>query len=270
MLLLWRLPILYVDGFREDYAVVLRTSPRLVVPVSRPVDRSLRRAMAFTLVELLATISIIVLLVALLIPAAGKVKMKGLEAKGVGNLRQVGLAVMGFANDNKLSLPGPIPLGIVPYYNKKGAATSYAFGAKIAPYLGLPDSGPTRDDFIDVPVLEDPGFADVVKNPPLNTPTFIQNPVLSDRPGVAGKVHILGIQSSTAPQAALTLHDVSNLGGPSKVWMLTTVDQQLPSSVTNKSGWVPNLPATPPYGEVRLRLFVDGHVETVPLDASLP
>jgi len=87
---------------------------------------------------------------------------------------------------------------------------------------------------------------------------------------VPGKVHIFGIQSSTLPQAALTLHDIASIGGPSKVWMLTTVDQKLPSSVTNKSGWVPNLPALPPDGEVRLRLFVDGHVETVPLDASLP
>ncbi len=249
---------------------MLRTSPRLIALVSRPVGQGIRSRTGFTLIELLAAVSIIVLLVALLIPAAGKVRMKGLEAKGVGNLRQVGVAVMMYANDNKLSLPGPAPLGIVPYYSKAGAATSYAFGAKIAPYLGLPDSGPARTDLVDVSVLEDPGFMDAVKNPPLNTPVFIQNPVLSDQPGVAGKVHIFGIQSSTLPQAALTMHDVANIGGPSKVWMLTTVDQKLPSSVTNKSGWVPNLPALPPYGEVRLRLFVDGHVETVPLDASLP
>lgn len=222
--------------------------------------------------ELLASISIVALLAALLFPAVGRMRTLGLQTKGISNLRQVGLAVANFCGENKGRLPGPGTTGYYPYYTQSGTASSYIVAGQLAPYLdaAIPP-GAARTDVIRIPALEDPGFKSVMKDSTI-APNFVQNSVLSDQPGVPGKVRIFGnIASGATPATSpLTLFDIANLGGSTKVWMLTTTDQQLPSSLTNKSGWVSNLPATPAYGNVRLRLFVDAHVEAVPLDASLP
>lgn len=256
--------------------------PRHRASRSRPVTHIRRHGLAaekgassqphaFTLVEMLVTVMIVGLLAALLLPVIGKARNSGAQAKGIANLRQIGLAVQTFATENENRLPGPAPLGVLSYYNRAGRNSSHAFPAKIAPYLGLPDAAtlPTSQDII-VPALEDPGFK-ITMLVSTNAPNFVQNPVLSDEPGVEGKKHIFGnIATSGLPATnPLTIFDVVNLGGPSKVWMLTTTDQQLPAKLTNKSGWIPKLPPAPPYGKSRLRLFVDGHVETVPLDAPL-
>lgn len=247
-----------------------RSSPWLPAAFFFSSPARLRRA--FTLVELLASISIVVLLAALLFPTVGKVRAMGLRAKGISNLRQVGLAVVNFAGENKGTLPGPGTTGYYPFYNHSGMNSNYKVVGQLAPYLGLPDPATmTGADMVTVPVLEDPGFKEVMKDSSV-APNFVQNSVLSDQPGVAGKIRVFGniASSGVAATSPLTLFDVARMGGPSKIWMLTTTDQQLPSSLTNKSGWVSSLPATPAYGNVRLRLYVDAHVEAVPLDAPLP
>jgi prepilin-type N-terminal cleavage/methylation domain-containing protein len=231
-----------------------------------------RAVAGFTLVEILSTIAVAAILVALLFPAANKMTNIGNKAKGITNLRQVGLAVMSFANENQGRLPGPAPLGILPYYNRQGRNSNLIFGAQLALYLGLPDAAslPLSENVV-VPVLADPGFKAAKKDSTV-APNFVQNPLLSDKPGVAGKIHIFGIvkSGSVAETPSLTIPQISQLGGPSKVWMLTNTDQKLPKTLTMGSGWVSNLPATPAYQNVRLRLYVDAHVETVPLDAPLP
>src|SRR4051794_6422208 len=62
---------------------------------------------AFTLIELLVVISILVILMALLLPALASAREKGRKAVCLSNLRQAGIATQTYASDSE----GKIPYG---------------------------------------------------------------------------------------------------------------------------------------------------------------
>ena len=63
------------------------------------------RTAAFTLVELLIVISIIAILAALLLPVLGKTRESGRSTACLSNLRQLGLALQMYVQDNNNKLP---------------------------------------------------------------------------------------------------------------------------------------------------------------------
>jgi prepilin-type N-terminal cleavage/methylation domain-containing protein len=66
-----------------------------------------KRRQGFTLIELLVVIAIIAIIASLLLPALAKSKEKAKGAKCFSNGRQLGFALMMYAEDNQEQLPSP-------------------------------------------------------------------------------------------------------------------------------------------------------------------
>lgn len=98
----------------------------------------MKKAIAFTLVELLIVIAIIGILAGLLLPCLNQAKEKAKRTACVSNLKQVSLATRLYADDNSDSLPvlptpNPYPNGVGAYYKQL-----------VKGYLGL--TGPASPD----------------------------------------------------------------------------------------------------------------------------
>lgn len=86
---------------------------------SRTCDRDYRGSRAaFTLIELLSVVAIIGVLAAIMIPSVAAIRESAKTSRCVSNLRQVGVAIQAYTNDNKGSLPSTGFYGVSSRYNR--------------------------------------------------------------------------------------------------------------------------------------------------------
>ncbi len=96
----------------------------------------------FTLIELLVVVSIIALLVAILMPALGKARKQARAAVCLSNLKQIGLVMAMYHDDNEDYVPRDIDLG--------------AWFLLFMPYLG--EHKPDVNDYREVEIYNCPDF----------------------------------------------------------------------------------------------------------------
>lgn len=127
---------------------------RFSAPALRRLDQG------FTLIELLAVVVLLGVLAAMVIPAVSSVRARGHAVACMSNLRQIGLGMELYLQDNN---------GFYPEIYGKGTDSGKTWMWKLAPYLEIPENvmGPApKAKSAGVLVCPDPAFKRNTRNAP--------------------------------------------------------------------------------------------------------
>jgi prepilin-type processing-associated H-X9-DG protein len=188
-----------------------------------------------------------------LLPALARAKAKGDQTHCLSNLKQVGIAIHLYADDNEDVLPGGCVSGVQASYS---ASTPAELAYFIAPYLGYPaPSG----QIITTKVLTCPAFdKNSMDVSGLTGKPFLLNSTADPAPG--SQLPPFGYPSFPGPEKIpLKLTELERYGPTSTMWVMTDTER---GDIVNPAAvsWFETLPLKRVHGAVRNGLFFDGHV----------
>lgn len=202
----------------------------------------------FTLVELLISITIIIVLAAIAFSVGKKVVRSANSARDLATMRQVFSTIPIYASDNNGLLPGPVNSGVKATW---GPQSTGRLSYYIASYLGY--ENPERDEFL--PAM---GYTWQRDERSRDAPCSYMREDVPLEPGSTVTIKPFGHPlRSGEDRKPKTMAAVFSQIDPSRTWAISDIDQQHPD--IGNAGWKRDIPEEMSQGIYRHAIYFDGH-----------
>jgi len=204
---------------------------------------------AFTVIELVCTITLLLLLTTLLVWSLPPIQKAADRAAMVTTMQRFGQAIFSYSSDHGGRFPGPLWPGQVAEYDRNRGGRLVVL---LAPYLGIPD----RTNPYVVERLMTRSLRQATRSiPPQNVRLFVMNMSV---PTESGTVNPWGREQNNPQQSTPPLLLSQLPGNARSLTAMSEADQSHPD--VKNAPWASNTPQKPAHGNPRLTLKFDGRV----------